>query len=159
MSRICCFTGHRDIRTSEYLKAITALENELARLVDEEGVTDFRAGGARGFDTMAALSVLKLKMTHPEIKLHLILPCKDQDKYFATAEKSIYKYILESADSVSYVRERYSNGVMAMRNRALVDGADVCLAFLSRLSGGTYQTVVMARRSGVQVINVYRKLI
>lgn len=138
---------------------MSALEGEITRLVQDEGVTDFRAGGARGFDTIAALCVLKLKKIHPEIKLHLILPCKDQDKHFEVAEKAIYKYVLDSADSISYVRERYSSGVMAVRNRALVDGADVCLAYLTRLSGGTYQTVGMARKSGVQVINVYKKLI
>lgn len=158
LSNICCFTGHRDISIYDYEKVVAAVERALVRLIEDEGVTVFRAGGARGFDCIAASCVLHLKARYPHVKLHLILPCKDQEKYFARHEKLIYKYVLEGADTVHYIQERYSNGVMAIRNRALVDGSDVCLAYLSRLSGGTYQTVNMARKSGLRVLNVYKSI-
>ena len=154
MPRICCFTGHRDIKWDNYNAVTVRLEGQLRHLIENEGVTIFRAGGARGFDTLAAILVLKLKREYPHIKLHLLLPCKNQEKLFEISEKRLYRYVLANADEVKFINEMYSSGVMKARNRALVDGADVCVAYLSKSTGGTYQTVGMAKRAGVSVINV-----
>lgn len=154
MPKICCFTGHRDIKIEKYNAVTLRLEWQLRRLIENEDVTVFRAGGARGFDTLAAISVLKLKSEYPHIKLHLLLPCKNQEKLFELSEKRLYRYVLANADEVKFVNERYAIGVMKARNRALVDGSDICVAYLSKSSGGTYQTVGMARRAGLSVINV-----
>ena len=154
MSKICCFTGHRTIRNIKPSVLAERLENALVNLIENEGVTDFRAGGAMGFDTVAATYVLKMKMKYPQIKLHLILPYKNQEKYFSNADKQLYKYVLDNADSVHYVNEKYTNSALFARNRELVNGADFCVAFLNKLSGGTYYTVNYARKNKLQVINV-----
>lgn len=44
----------------------------------EQGYRYFVADGALGFDTLAAQTVLNLKQQYPEIKLILVLLCKDQ---------------------------------------------------------------------------------
>ena len=73
----CCFTGHRNIPIDEYEKIEKRLEEEGVNLI-HQGVKDFWAGGALGFDTMAALMVLKLKKDFPHIRLLLALPCPEQ---------------------------------------------------------------------------------
>ena len=156
MSKICCFTGHRTMSSMPASTIKLKLENALINLIKNEDFTDFRAGGAIGFDSVAALAVLKLKMKYPHIKLHLMLPCKDQDKYFSPIEKEIYQFIIDNADSVTYIQEHYSDGVMFARNRALVDGADLCFAYLEKLEGGTYQTVNYARKQKVKAINLLK---
>ncbi len=153
MSKICCFTGHRELYGKDIPKLYINLYNTVRELINQ-GYTDFRAGGAIGFDTIAASCILDLKREFPNIKLHLILPCENQDNYFSNFEKKAYHYILQHADTVSFVRKNYFNGVMAMRNRALVNGADICVAYLKTLKGGTYQTVNMARKAKVQIINI-----
>lgn len=157
MSKICCFTGHRSINSSQYGAIQKKLFAVLCELVENDGVTDFRAGGAVGFDTLAAFCVLALKKRYPHIKLHLILPCKDQDKNFREDMREFYRYVIKVADSVTYTQEKYHSGVMLIRNRALVDGADVCVAYLKSLKGGTYQTVNLARRAKVKVINIAKE--
>lgn len=154
MSKICCFTGHRDMSARDFRELPEKLDKLVAELVENEGVTDFRAGGARGFDSLAAIAVIKLKKTYPEVKLHLILPCKNQESRYSPLEKKLYNFTLHNADSVYYIQERYSNGVMFARNRALVDGSDICAAFMTRLRGGTYQTVNYARKKGIKLINL-----
>ena len=156
MSKICCFTGHRSISLQSAQIINLKLENTLVNLIENEGFTDFRAGGAVGFDSIAALAVIKLKKKYPNIKLHLILPHKGQDKYFPALEKDVYRFVVDSADSVTYIQNAYSDGVMFARNRALVDGSDLCIACLERLSGGTYQTVNYARKNKVKTINLLR---
>lgn len=156
MSKICCFTGHRNLGDLLTPGLYNKTKKLILDLVDD-GYTDFRAGGAIGFDTLAAICVLDVKTQRPEVKLHLILPCKDQDKKFSKLDKKFYHYAVANADTVSYIQERYAAGVMQARNRALVDGADLCVACLARLSGGTYQTVKMARQRGIEIINVLKK--
>lgn len=79
-SQTCCFTGHRDIApytpdtVFEQTKAI-------ATLLVSKGFKYFGAGGALGFDTLAAQAVLSVKETHPEFKLILVLPCENQYIY------------------------------------------------------------------------------
>jgi uncharacterized phage-like protein YoqJ len=58
------------------------------------GATHFYAGGALGFDTIAALTVLRLKKLYPQIKLCLILPCKNQTKMWSESDRAIYEGIL-----------------------------------------------------------------
>lgn len=154
MTKICCFTGHRNISRSKFNVTLSNLEELLTKLITEEGYTFFRAGGAMGFDTLAAMCVLKLKHKYPQIKLDLILPCRDQAKYFPPRDRAEYDYILKNADSIVYTQERYTTTSMLTRNRALVNGSDLCIAYMTHLSGGTFQTVNIARKSGVEVINI-----
>ncbi len=154
MSKICCFTGHRSLTYAESELAASRLKKLIPRLL-EEGYTDFRTGGAVGFDALAALQLLDAREKHPEIKLHLILPCKDQDRGFSDIQRRVYHYTIRRADSVHYLQDSYSSGVMLARNRALVDGSDLCISFMTRLSGGTYSTVSYARKCGIRTVNLY----
>ena len=158
MSRICCFTGHRKIENAKVYPLSQKLEEAVVYLIENKGVTDFRAGGARGFDNLASLAVLKLKKKYPNIKLHIMLPCKNHSKYFRRFDRETFDFVLENADSVTYVNEKYNKGSMFARNRALVDGSDVCIAYLNALSGGTYYTVNYARQAKTQVINLSKGL-
>ena len=156
MSKICCFTGHRKITALSQKEMLSRIEKKLIELIEDKDFTDFRAGGARGFDSLAALTVLNLKQKYPHIKLHLFLPCKGQERQYSPIEKHIYYYTIAHADSVKYIQENYSEGVMFARNRALVDGADLCIAYLEKLKGGTYQTVNYAQKNKVKAINLLK---
>lgn len=154
MSKICCFTGHRALTATQSAEAARRLRELIPRLASE-GYTDFRTGGAIGFDSLAALAVLEARESHPEIKLRLILPCRDQDRGFDALQRRLYRYTINAADSVDYIRSSYSPGVMLERNRALVNGSSLCIAYMTRPSGGTYSTVAYARKKGLRVINLY----
>lgn len=156
MSKICCFTGHRKISSLPMREIESRLRKYLSVLIEKEDFTEFRTGGATGFDSVAALTILKLKKQYPHIKLHLLLPCPGQDKYFTPLEKSLYQYTLEHADSVTYIQNYYTKDALFARNRALVDGSDLCVACLERLEGGTYYTVSYARKQGIKAINIMR---
>ena len=157
MGKICCFTGHRDIG-SKYAHKLYALLKESITLLANEGFTEFRSGGAQGFDTLAALAVLEVKATMPHIKLELILPCLDQDKFWSKDAKLFYEYTKKRADAVYYVRRSYYNGIMHERDRRLVDGSDMCISFLAKTDGGTAYTCNYAKRKKVPILNLFQKL-
>lgn len=152
-----CFTGHRDINKSIAPYIPSALKSEIKDQI-MRGAISFRAGGAVGFDTVAALCVLELKEAYPQIKLDLILPCRDQSSGWNSENTRAYNYILSHADSVKYITDTYCSGCMYERNRALVDGSDVCIAYLERSSGGSAYTYTYALKNNIEVINIYEKV-
>ena len=148
-----CFTGHRTIPMLKKWKIEKKLKETLEALIDN-GYCYFGAGGALGFDTIAAQTVLGLKKKHPEIKLILVLPCKNQTRGWEEKDVSVYESIIEQADKLVYTQEHYDRGCMFKRNRHLVDNSSVCVAYLTEEKGGTAYTVNYANQKGVKVINI-----
>ena len=149
----CCFTGHRVIPQGQRRVLSEILDRRIAALFDV-GFTEFRAGGALGFDTLAAERVLFFKKTHPECHLHLLLPCHDHDRGWSAHDRAVLRDILQKADSVRVLAEQYRPDCMHARNRALVDGSDLCLAYLTANRGGTLYTCSYALKKGVRLINL-----
>lgn len=149
----CCFTGHRDVSNEMRMYLNTRLDEEIDRLY-VGGITNFCAGGAIGFDTLAAYAVLRKKERCRDVRLILVLPCKEQSRAWSQENKDNYDEILKSADEVIYVSQEYTRSCMQERNRELVDRSSVCVSFLTRKTGGTAYTVNYAKMSGVDVINL-----
>ena len=159
MNRSVCFTGHRTIAEDKE-KLSARLYALLECLVTEQKVTDFYTGGAVGWDALAALTVLKLRESYPEVKLHLVLPCsfEEQSAKWNEAQKAEYQHILGLADNVEQVSDRYYNGCMKARNARLVElASDYCICYWNpkHYRSGTGQTVRMAQKKGIEVINLF----
>lgn len=148
-----CFTGHRFVPLIQRAGIRKKLEKTVRELI-AQGYRYFGAGGALGFDTMAADAVLRLRREFPDIKLILVLPCKTQADCWSARDREIYEKQKAAADKVVYVAEQYYNGCMLVRNRRLVDNSSVCVAYQTHASGGTAYTVQYAKQSGVPVISI-----
>ncbi len=151
----CCFTGHRELPRGEALLALERKTREAILAAYRAGVRQFYAGGALGFDTLAAEAVCDLRDgDFPDICLHLLLPCHGQEKYWKPEEQAIYFQMIERADSHSFLYPHYTRFVMAARNRALVEAAELCIAYLNKPTGGTAQTVKLAQKKQIRIINL-----
>lgn len=148
-----CFTGHRNIPIMRQRKIRRLLDETIERLV-EQGAVFYGAGGALGFDTLAAQSVLRAKKKHPQVKLILVLPCRSQADRWSERDKAIYEDIKAHADKVVYVSEQYTRSCMFQRNRHLVDYSGTCIAYLTEDNGGTAYTVGYARSKGLNIMNL-----
>lgn len=149
----CCFTGHRVIPDNQRDELQKRLDASVEALI-HKGVTTFAAGGALGFDTMAAQTVLRFKNRYPDICLVLVLPCRDQAQKWTPQDIALYESIKSRADQVLYTSERYYAGCMARRNRYLVNMSDWCVFYLTKSSGGTYYTVDYARKKGLYLLSI-----
>lgn len=76
-AKTCCFTGHRSLNGAEKLKVAVRLRKVIKELV-KQGIVFYGVGGALGFDTLAAQTVLDMKKEYPQLRLILVLPCEDQ---------------------------------------------------------------------------------
>ena len=149
----CCFTGHREIPERDYNLLKQKTKNAIVALIGK-GVIYFGAGGARGFDTIAAETVLELKKDYPQIKLILVLPCPDQTKGWKEGDIRKYNIIKENADKVVFTADHYFSGCMHVRNRHLVDNSGYCICYLTKNSGGTAFTVNYAKTKGLEIHNI-----
>lgn len=153
----CAFTGHRNIKSNHK----QALPNLLQRAINyayEKGCRRFVAGGALGFDTVAAREVLRFRISHPDVSLVLFLPCLDQDSGWSMSQKDAYEYILSNADEVKYISENYDKTCMKRRNQSMAEECDIMIAYVSRDYSGSAQTMRMAVASGKEVYNLYPNL-
>lgn len=102
--RTCCFTGHRKIPSEQYTQIARRLRCEIVKLI-EQGYAFFGTGGALGFDTLAAQTVLELRESYPQIKLILVLPCKNQTHGWDAKDIAIYEEIKKRCDKFVYTSD------------------------------------------------------
>lgn len=149
----CCFTGHRQLPPGERAEIANRLECVITALY-QRGVRYYGAGGALGFDTLAAQTVLRLRESCPGMKLILVLPCLTQTRGWRPEDVVEYKRIKAQADKVVYTSQQYTPDCWHKRNRHLVDNSGICVCYLTKSDGGTAYTVKYAERQGLEVINV-----
>ena len=148
----CCFTGHRNLEIDiNYLKK--AVGAAIQRLY-AQGVKTFICGGALGFDTLCAGMVIEFKKIYPDIKLKLILPCRDQNKYWKLPQRKEYDSILANADETEYITTKYTRWCMLERNRKMVEESGYLISYCKKNSGGSYYTLKYAYKLQRKVTNI-----
>lgn len=147
----CCFTGHRNISKELYENILNNLKNEVEKLINN-GVKNFLAGGAIGFDTLAAQAVLSLKNKYPQINLIMVLPCQNQSLFLNEQDVKIYEEIKTKCNKIVYISEKYTKWCMFKRNRYMVDNSNYCICYLTEEKGGTAYTVKYAEKSNLKIV-------
>ncbi len=152
----CCFTGHRFIPAEQYAPLKERLTDTIKSLIDRD-VLYYGAGGALGFDTIAAQCIIEQKKCNPSIKLILVLPCYSQAQKWSVADQQTYEAIKTQADKIVYTSKEYTRDCMFKRNRHLVDYSGICVCYMTKASGGTAYTVDYAKRQGLEIINLAKQ--
>jgi uncharacterized phage-like protein YoqJ len=98
--------------------------------------------------------VLLQQQRHRDIQLILLLPYTGFGDRFDPQDRAEFQRQKRAAEEVVYLSSHYFPGCMALRNRQLVEEADLCIAYLTHAPSGTAQTVGFAREKGIEVIYV-----
>lgn len=153
-SKTACFSGHRDL-PPDCTELSANLEKSITKLI-EQGVIFFGNGGAVGFDTLAAETVLKLKNQFPRIRLIMVLPCppEQQSLKWNEEQKKRYYKILDRSDKIRILSPQYSDGCMLARDRYLIDNSGHLICYLRRQRGGTFYTVGYAEYRGLDILRL-----
>ena len=155
--KACCFTGHRDIPFDKRARVCERLGIRIRALI-KRGYTDYICGGALGFDTLAAATIVNIKREHPEIRLFIAVPHPDQSKFWSFSDRALYSEILKKADRVFILSDKYTPYCMAKRNKFMVDSSSVCISYLEKASGGTFQTVRYAESKNLNMLNIAKEI-
>jgi len=150
--KTACFSGRRDIAAADVPRLECKLFDMVKQLA-EDGYNCFICGGALGFDTLAATAVIKRKREF-DIKLVIAVPHKGQDAVWPEHDRKRYAYILDNADHIVYLAEKYTHGCMQARNRYMVDNANLLVAYSDSAKGGTAYTCAYAIQQGVKRVYI-----
>ncbi len=151
------FTGHRNIPAN----LVSKIEEEVKKTVVDlikQGVIYYGNGGARGFDLLSAKCILELKIVYPQIKLIMVLPCKNQTKLWNNYDINKYLFILNNADKITYTSLDYTETCMLARNDYLIRNSSHCIAYLTNNNSGTAYTIRKASLRGLSVYNIAEKI-
>ena len=144
-------------------KQVSEIIRSAVRALVKKGCRHFITGGALGFDTVAAATVINMRdnnsLTDSEgnpvrITLTIAVPCPTQSSKWSFADKALYNSILRSADEVTVISEAYTPDCMFRRNRYMVDSSAYCICYVTKQSGGSYYTMNYAKASGLGIINI-----
>ena len=153
--KTCFFTGHRRIPESKEEIIRARLAENIENLIVTYDVCNFIAGGAIGFDTIAAEEVISLRGKYPHIRLILYLPCHEQEKLWTNAQKYRYRLMLSRADDYIYVNDGdYTDTCMMERNHRMIEDSSFCIAFCVLSASGSGSTLRSARCAGVTARNI-----
>ncbi len=157
----CCFTGHRPSKLpwgmDEDDPRCYDLKQELAARLEgvyEAGYRHFICGMAAGCDLYFAEAVLALRSEHPEVTLEAAIPCAGQADSWPRELRERQEALVAACDEVSLLQRDYSPGCMQRRNRYMVEHSSLLLAVYDGMPGGTMNTILLARRSGLRVITI-----
>lgn len=152
--KTCCFTGHRDVPTRDKQAIIKNIERKVRELIGA-GYLYFGVGGAIGFDTIAAQTLIRLRQKEfPQIKVILVYPFDGFTALWSTDQKRAYHDLFPCYDKVVKVAEKPSKSAFLTRNRHLINGSSCCICYLTKDSGGTAYTVSYAKQHGLHIHNV-----
>ncbi len=156
VKRTVAFSGYRPEKMpnggNEQSDSIKQLKETIATEIVASisaGFDTFLVGMAKGFDTYAALEVLKQKSSHPHIKLVCALPFERSGNGDDT-----YRMILDNADDTVVLSEAGDRSSYYVRNEYMVDNCSKLICYYDGLAGGTEYTVEYANKKGVPVVNL-----
>ena len=93
------------------------MRDQIAALIENEGVTHFITGMALGVDMYAAEIVLDLKSKYPHITLESAIPCETQAIKWPVASRERYYNIAAKCDKETMLQREYTSDCMDKRNR------------------------------------------
>lgn len=151
-----CFSGHRVFHDPK--EEIAVKLQATVRKSISEGFTEYIAGGAIGFDALAAWTVIRLREEFPQIRLILALPCppEEQALKWTEEEKAEHQEIINLADEVKVLSDKFTSSCMLERNRFMVDNSSRLICYLRSASarGGTKYTVGYAQKQGITILRL-----
>jgi len=158
--KTCCCTGHRpkgflwnyyDKNQSSQQKYLQTLRGLILSVI-QRGATHFISGGALGVDMDFTEIVLELRKQNPAITLEIAVPCPNQTLKWSQKEKARYQAIIEQADEVNTICDRYTDKCMIKRNLYMVDKSNYVIAVWNgKMKNRTYSTLHYAEKKNKNV--------
>lgn len=145
------FFGHRYIDNP--FKVEERLEEQIHKLLAEHEYVDFLVGRNGDFDRYASSSVLRVRKRYRDDNSSLVLVLPYAMAEYLNNEENFHDYYTDV--EISYAASKaHPKSAIQIRNREMVDRADLILCYIEREMGGAWQTVQYAKKQGKTVINI-----
>ena len=145
------FFWHRYV--SDIRKVESLLEEQIRKLIDEKEYVDFLVGRNGDFDQCVASSIVRTRRNHGDANSSLILCLPYHTAEFLNNEESFLNYYTDVEISRA-ASKAHPKSAIQIRNREMVDRADLVICYVEHKSGGAWQTARYAIKQGKKVINL-----
>lgn len=146
------FIGHRYIDRFSFVEE--KVEEIVRELVGSKPYVDFLVGRDGDFDQIVSSTILRVKKRVFDANSSLIWVMPYETAEYRDNVESFEEYY----DEVELCQESASahfKSAIQIRNRCMVDRADLLICYVEKESGGAYQTMQYALKAGKKVINIY----
>ena len=146
-----CLFGHR--HTENVIEVEVALRKVIDDILTEQEYVEFLIGREGEFDILAA-SVIKSIMRSRDVgncSLTLVMP------YLRTEfekNQSEYEAYYDSVKLCEQSAAAHPKAAIQIRNRSMVDRSDLCVFYVTHLSGGAYQTMKYAESINRNILRI-----
>ena len=148
------FFGHRYV--DNIIKVEKLLEEQIRKLIDEKEYVDFLVGRNGDFDQCVSSSVLRVQKNHRNDNSALVLVLPYSTAEYLNNEHYFHEYYTDI--EISYAASvAHPKSAFQIRNREMVDRADLIICYIQHEKGGAWQTVKYAIAQGKTVINLALK--
>ena len=145
------FFGHRYL--DNIIKAENLLEEQIRKLIDENEYVYFLVGRNGNFDQCVSSSVLRVRKNHRNDNSALVLVLPYLTAEYRNNEKYFHEYYTDI--EVSHAASAaHPKSAIQIRNREMVDRADLIICYIEHEKGGAWKTVEYAMKQGKTVINL-----
>ena len=145
------FFGHRYV--DNIIKVEDVLEEQIRKLIDENEYVDFLVGRNGDFDQCVSSSVLRVRKNHRDDNSALVLVLPYPTAEYLNNENYFREYYTDIEVS-STASVAHPKSAIQIRNREMVDRADLIICYIEHEKGGAWQTVEYAKKQGKTVINL-----
>ena len=146
-----CFFGHRNIDNP--LKVEELLEKLIRKLISEKEYVEFIVGRNGDFDRCVSSAVLRVRKNVRDDNSALALVLPDATAEYLNNKENFYDYYTDV--EISYKASKaHPKAAIQIRNREMVDRADLIICYVEKNGGGAWQTIQYAIKNGKTVINL-----
>ncbi len=145
------FFGHRYIDNP--LKVEELLEEQIRKLINEKEYVDFVVGRNGEFDQCVSSTVLRVRKNVRDDNSALVLMLPYPTAEYLNNEEYFHEYYTDVEISYS-ASMAHPKSAIQIRNREMVDRADLIICYVEEKAGGAWQTVKYAIEQEKTVINL-----
>lgn len=149
------FFGHRYV--DNIWKVENLLEEQIRKLIHENEYVDFLVGRSGDFDQCVSSSVLRVRKNDRDDNSALVLVLPYPTAEYLNNKNYFHDYYtdieISHAASVAHPKS-----AIQIRNREMVDRAELIMCYIEREKGGAWQAIAYAIRQGKTVINLAEEI-
>ena len=135
------FFGHRYL--DKPLKIERVLEEKIRNLIEEHDYVDFLVGRNGEFDQCVSSAVVAVRKNYREDNSSLVLMLPYPTAEYLNNQNYFEDYYSDIEISYSAARAHPKSAIQ-IRNREMVDKADLIICFIEEKHGGAWQTIKYA---------------
>ena len=142
--------GHREI--DDLIKLEELLSIEVEKMILKEYYVNFLIGRSGEFDEYAASVIKRVQKRHGKDnnELTLVLP-------YTVKDIEYYEKYYDNIIIPECVQGAHPKSAISLRNRWIVDFADVVIVYVEREYGGAFDAMKYAKKIGKPVVNLFKK--